>query len=56
MRTDNTLVCRTLPSVHRGVPDKQWSLGPFPFFVLAFTLDPEQDLLVLIEAECVPLS
>ncbi|KAH7926864.1 hypothetical protein BV22DRAFT_1032479 [Leucogyrophana mollusca] len=44
------LSCVQLPSRFRGIEEKRWTLANFGFNVRDFTIDPSQDLLVLLEA------
>ncbi|KAH7926824.1 hypothetical protein BV22DRAFT_323419 [Leucogyrophana mollusca] len=44
------LSCVQLPSRCREIEDKRWTLANFGFNVRDFTVDPSQDLLVLLEA------
>ena len=47
-KRDNTLVFNQLPAYYRGqLPEKQWSLA-LDLPVSDFTIDPSQDLLVLV--------
>ena len=44
-----TLTLRQLPSVIRGIPDKQWEIADVGFDIRDFGMDPAQDLLVGVE-------
>ena len=46
--SSRTLVFRQLPSLIRGIPDKEWSIPDLDFDVDDFTMDPAQDLLVVV--------
>lgn len=48
---DRSLCFNQIPSDIRGLHEDEWQLGDFSFFVQDFTMDPSQDLLVVIEAE-----
>lgn len=38
-----------VPSVHRGLKEKEWKIEDMGFIVRDFCMDPSQDLLVVIE-------
>jgi hypothetical protein len=49
---ENTFMFWQLPSTHRGIEAKHWSvhLGKYHIKVRDFTIDPTQDLLVIVES------
>ncbi|RDB28805.1 hypothetical protein Hypma_015693 [Hypsizygus marmoreus] len=48
--TDGAICLRRLASDCRSIPELEWTVGGFGFPVRDFSLDPSQDLLVLVEA------
>ncbi|KZT05998.1 uncharacterized protein LAESUDRAFT_680684 [Laetiporus sulphureus 93-53] len=48
-RSSNTLSFRQLPSIMRGIEEKEWVVEAMGFEIRDFTMDPSQDLLVVIQ-------
>lgn len=49
------LRCIQLPSALRDIPEKEWFIEDIGFTLRDFTMDPAQDLLVILETAYVPL-
>lgn len=44
----SSIFCKQLPSLLRGIKSREWEVGFSPKHFLDFTIDPSQDLLVVV--------